>query len=121
MTTWSKSYAFPETFLNATHMYLRCPGASLAIAVAFWLMISGGQILAQEKTAGALDLVLAIDCSASIDAEKFDIQLHGLASSPEQRLSRYHYFPRSMPEGEARWDPMDNSRSVPLSHALRVG
>jgi hypothetical protein len=57
------------------------PGGSLAIAVAFWLMIIEGQILAQEKTAVALDLVLAIDCSASIDAEKFDIQLQGLATA----------------------------------------
>ncbi len=52
-------------------------GAALAGAL---LLVAAGPAAAQERPVD-LELVLAVDASASVSAEEFDLQVRGLASS----------------------------------------
>ena len=53
-------------------------GAPLCIAAALFLLCAG---TARAEAEVDLQLILAIDCSASIDTQEFDLQMVGIAAA----------------------------------------
>lgn len=86
------------------------------IAVAISFLASGSPAAAQEPPLPvALELVIAVDTSASVDAGEFDLQMKGLSdafASPEVIAAIESLAPRGMAVSLVQWSGADMSAAV---------